>query len=138
MGAASEWALPSQLSACRQPWITSQRGDRRPDHTGTRIWPDPLVEAAEADAPFLEGRDEVDEVPQGPRQPVESPNDEGCRLTGGGRGPAQAASLGPGAGGVLHEDPVAARGGELVHLEVGVSGRPSTPGRSRGSGSCGM
>jgi hypothetical protein len=38
---------------------------------------DALVEASEADASFLEGGDEVDEVPQGPRQAVEYPNDQG-------------------------------------------------------------
>jgi hypothetical protein len=57
---------------------------------------DPLVEAAEADAPLLEGGDDVDEVPQGTRPAGRVSKRRGCRPSGGGRGPGPAAVARPG------------------------------------------
>jgi hypothetical protein len=79
-----------------------------------------LVEAAKADAVLLETRDDLDEVPQGSSQTVESPDDQGIPRPEAVEGLGQLRTIGLSAGGALDEDLVAAGGGELVDLEVGV------------------
>jgi hypothetical protein len=69
---AGEGALPDEVS-----FELGQRTEevevQAPAGTGGV---DALVEAAEADVAFLRVGHQIDEVPQGPGQPVESPNDE--------------------------------------------------------------
>jgi hypothetical protein len=70
---SSQGTLPNEVR-----FELGQRAEKVEDQApGGAGGVDPLVEAAEADAPLLEGGDDVDELPHGSGQAVESPSDQG-------------------------------------------------------------
>jgi hypothetical protein len=81
---------------------------------------DRLLETAEPNPMVGEAGDGVDQMPQGPAEAVEFPDDEGVTGAQPVQDLAEGGAVGAGAAGGLGEDSVAAGRREGVDLELGV------------------
>ena len=81
---------------------------------------DRLLEAAEPDPAVSQAGDGVDQVPQGPAEPVELPDDQGVAGAELVQELLEGGAVGAGAAGGLGEHPVAAGTLQGVDLEVGL------------------
>src|SRR5208337_854721 len=79
---------------------------------------DALLEASEADLPFLEMSHGLDEVPDAAAQAVELPDDEGVTLPEVCEGLIESRPCGTGTTGLVGEEPLAAGAIQGVGLEI--------------------
>ena len=136
------WSLWPVNTAGRPPWRPRARGggqpSRRPfaDEVAFELGQgredvedelaaggggvDGLLEAAEPDAAVGQAGDGVDQMPQGPAEPVEFPDDQGVAGAQLIQDLDEGGAVGAGAAGGLGEHPVAAGVLEGVDLELGV------------------